>query len=105
MRVFAEKEIREYFAHQINGLDQEIQKEYQSLKNNIMCQAETVNKDVTEFNAGLPDYASTAISKRKKEHLSRLSTLEAIGVPLKRSGTRSLISLLESVNFGGVRNL
>jgi hypothetical protein len=65
---------------------EEIQEKYQSFKNNTTRHAETINKDVAEFNAGLLDHANTVISKRKKEHLGRLNTLEAIGVPIKKSG-------------------
>ena len=65
---------------------EEIQNEFKRVKDNIAHQAETINKDVVGFNASLQKHVSSVVSTRKKEHLGRLNTLEAIGVPIMKSG-------------------
>lgn len=64
---------------------EEIRKEYEATKSNITHHAESINKDVIEFNENLPSRASAIVAARKKEHLARLNTLEAIGVPIRKS--------------------
>ena len=63
---------------------EEIKRNAEGLLSNLKTQAENVQTEVYAFNQSLPDVVKSAVEKRKKEMMTQLSTLAALGVPVRQ---------------------
>lgn len=68
---------------------QEIKREAERMISHIRSQAENVIREVSQWNATLPDKACQVVTSRKQQLLKQSNLLESLGVPIKKSETVS----------------